>query len=76
MSHDDKLVSMANQIGRFFAAQGEARAVPEIAGHLRKFWTPRMRAGIVAHLQAGGAGLDDLPRKAVAVLAGEAAKAA
>ena len=76
MSHDDKLVSMANQIGRFFAAQGEARAVPEIAGHLRKFWTPRMRAGIVAHLQAGGAGLEDLPRKAVAVLAGEAAKAA
>lgn len=76
MSHDDKLITMANQIGRFFAAQGEARAVPEIADHLRKFWTPRMRATIVAHLQAGGAGLDPLPRRAVEVLAGEAAKAA
>ena len=44
MSHDDKLVRMANEIGKFFAAQGEARAVEGIATHLRKFWTPRMRA--------------------------------
>jgi formate dehydrogenase subunit delta len=76
MSHDDKLVYMANQIGRFFAAQGAARAVPAIADHLRKFWTPRMRAEIVAHLRAGGAGLDDLPRQAVAHLAAEDAASA
>lgn len=71
MSHDDKLVTMANQIGKFFAAQGEARAVPQIAEHLKKFWTPRMRAEIAAHLAAGGAGLDPLPRRAVESLAAE-----
>lgn len=76
MSHDDKLIHMANQIGKFFAAQGEERAVPQIAEHLRKFWTPHMRATIVAHLQAGGAGLDPLPRRAVAQLAAQAPVAA
>ena len=39
----DKLVMMANQIAAFFAAQGEARAVPQIADHVEKFWDPRMR---------------------------------
>jgi len=76
MSRDGKLVMMANQIGKFFAAGGEARAVPEIADHLRKFWAPRMREEIVAHLHAGGAGLDPLPRKAVELLAAEMPRAA
>ncbi len=71
MSHDAKLVRMANDIGKFFAAQGEARAVEGIATHLKKFWTPRMRAEIIAHAEAGGAGLDELPRRAVARLAAE-----
>ncbi len=55
----------ANQIGRFFASQGEERAVPLIADHLVKFWDPRMRSEIVAHLRSGGGGLDPLVRKAV-----------
>ena len=76
MSHDDKLVRMANDIGKFFAAQGEARAVEGISTHLRKFWTPRMRAEIIAHAEAGGAGLDDLPRRAVAGLAAASSAAA
>ena len=63
----DKLVYMANQIGKFFAAQGQS-AVPGIADHIAKFWDPRMRAAILAHLDAGGAGLDDLPRQAIASL--------
>ena len=46
----EKLVMMANQIGRFFAPQRGADPVAEIATHLRKFWDPRMRAAIVAHL--------------------------
>jgi formate dehydrogenase subunit delta len=53
----DKLVMMANQIGTFFASQGETAAVPGIAEHIRKFWEPRMRQAIFAHLDAGGAGL-------------------
>jgi formate dehydrogenase subunit delta len=59
MSHDntDRLVYMANQIGKFFESQGHDRAVPGIAEHIRKFWDPRMRKMIFAHLDAGGAGL-------------------
>ena len=64
----DKLVYMANQIGKFFAHEGERQAVDSIATHLKKFWDPRMRRAIVAHLDAGGQGLDSLARKAVAEL--------
>jgi formate dehydrogenase subunit delta len=65
MSHDDKLVMMANQIGKFFAPQKQGEPVTAIATHLRKFWDPRMRAAIVAHLDHGGAGLDEPVRQAV-----------
>jgi formate dehydrogenase subunit delta len=58
MSSPDKLVYLANQIGKFFVSQGEDQAVEGIATHLKKFWDPRMRAAILAHLAAGGAGLD------------------
>jgi formate dehydrogenase subunit delta len=58
MSSPDKLVYMANQIGRFFASQGDKVAVEGIATHIKKFWEPRMRNAIFAHLDAGGAGLD------------------
>ena len=68
MSSPDKLVYMANQIGKFFVTQGEAGAVDGIAAHLRKFWGPRMRAAIVAYLDAGGAGLDPKVRLAVETL--------
>jgi len=62
----DKLVYMANQIGKFFAHQGEAKAVAGIADHLAKFWDPRMRAAIQAHVAAGGStGLDPLVLRAV-----------
>lgn len=69
----DKLVYMANQIGKFFAAQNrrdEAKAVEGIETHLRKFWDPRMRQEIIAKLEAGeAAGLDPLARRAVERLA-------
>ena len=64
----DKLVYMANQIGKFFTSQGEADAAAGIADHLKKFWDPRMRAQILAHLAAGGAGLDPPVRRAVETL--------
>ena len=60
-----KLVYMANQIGKFFASQGEDQAVAGTLDHLKKFWDPRMRAQIVKHLDAGGAGLDPKVRAAV-----------
>ena len=65
MSSPDKLVYMANQIGKFFQNQGHDKAVPGIAEHIRKFWDPRMRRMIFAHLDAGGAGLDPFVRDAI-----------
>ena len=65
MQRDEKLVMMANQIARNVAVQGEARAVAAAADHIRRFWDPRMRAAIVAHLAAGGADLEPLARAAV-----------
>jgi formate dehydrogenase subunit delta len=64
----DRLIYMANQIGTFFQSQGHAKAVPGIAEHIRKFWDPRMRRAILAHLDAGGAGLDPDVREAIATL--------
>jgi formate dehydrogenase subunit delta len=62
MAHEkspDKLIYMANQIGKFFASQGKDEAVAGTAMHLKKFWDPHMRATIVAHLDStGGAGLE------------------
>ena len=67
-SSDERLVYMANQISRFFAAQKHDAAVRGAADHLAKFWDPRMRQHIRAHLAAGGAGLDPLAKEAVALL--------
>ena len=62
----ERLVYMANQIGKFFSHMKEAEAVAAIADHLAKFWDPRMRAQILAHLSAsGGKGLDPLVLAAV-----------
>ena len=61
----ERLVYMANQIGRFFATQGEDEAVSGTLNHIRKFWEPRMRREIVAHAERGGAGLDPHVRAAI-----------
>ena len=64
-----KLVYMANQIAKFFAAQGDDAAAAGVADHLQKFWDPRMRANIIAHAKSGGQGLSPSVAKAVAQLA-------
>jgi formate dehydrogenase subunit delta len=70
MSHEnsskpDKLIYMANQIGKFWTSQGQETAPTAIAEHIRKFWDPRMRAAILRHLDSGGDGLDPLVRAAI-----------
>ena len=67
MSHDPHatLVRMANQIALAFAAQGEARALPQIADHVNQFWDPRMRRAMAEHLAGGGDGLHPLALKAL-----------
>jgi formate dehydrogenase subunit delta len=76
--HSEYLVRMANDIGAFFASEGD----PEVAAagihqHIKRFWDPRMRSRIVAHFhETGGEGLDGPVRKAIEMLAEEmAAKA-
>jgi formate dehydrogenase subunit delta len=59
---------MADQIGKFFAAQGHDKAVAGVANHLTRFWDPSMRKKIVRHLNEGGEGLDPVVREAVARL--------
>jgi formate dehydrogenase subunit delta len=71
LSTHDKLVYMANQIAKFFAAEG-AGAVAGTADHIEHFWDPRMRAHIIAHLDAGGAGLDPVAKQAVEQIAAKA----
>ncbi len=67
------LVKMANEVGAFFGGESVSQeAVDAVANHLRRFWAPRMRAQIVAHHAQGGAGLSDLARQAVALLAADA----
>ncbi|MCB1498489.1 MAG: formate dehydrogenase subunit delta [Bauldia sp.] len=61
----DRLVYMANQIGRFFASQGPDQAVAGTADHLRLFWDPRMRREILAYVEADGEGLAPNVREAV-----------
>jgi formate dehydrogenase subunit delta len=70
----DKLVYMANQIGMFFRSQSDDAAAKGTAEHIKKFWDPRMREAIFAHLDAGGAGLDPPVRQAIELLRGVAIK--
>ena len=64
----DRLIYMANQIGKFFASQGADAAVTGTAEHIKKFWDPRMKSAILTHLDQGGEGLDPFVRDALATL--------
>jgi formate dehydrogenase subunit delta len=74
MSSDssEHLVQMANDIGNYFRAEPNRQvALDGIANHINKFWAPRMRKKFLEYVQQhGGAGLDELPRAAVAKVKG------
>lgn len=62
----DHLVKMANQIGAFFESEPDrGEALSSVANHLKRFWDPRMRRELVAHLENGGAGLSDIVSEAI-----------
>ena len=48
------------------------RSVAGTADHIEKFWDPRMRSLIIAHLDAGGAGLGPIARAAIGQIAQKA----
>lgn len=57
-----RLIKMANEIGAFFEAEPDrATALEGVAGHIRRFWDPRMRREILQWLdEHGGEGLTEL----------------
>ena len=69
----DKLVRMANQIATEFGNQRGADPAAATWDHLWHFWDPRMCTQIVAYLDQGGAGLNDIARRAVMMLRDESA---
>ena len=56
-------VRMANQIATFCKGYG-ADAAKETADHINRYWEPRMRNALFAHLEKGGEGLDPLVKEA------------
>ena len=69
----DLLIKMANQITAFWEGEaGEEVAAKETATHLRRYWEPRMRAQMIQYYEERqGSGLNDVAKKAVALLAAE-----
>ncbi|WP_300616169.1 formate dehydrogenase subunit delta [Dokdonella sp.] len=66
MSSTEHLVKMANDIAGYFESEPDrAAAADGMAQHLRRFWEPRMRRRIAAHLDAGGDGLSELAKAGV-----------
>jgi formate dehydrogenase subunit delta len=62
------MIRMANQIAAFFNGSGPEVAARDSAEHINKFWDPRMRAELFAHLDKGGEGLDPTIIKAASLL--------
>jgi len=68
----ERLVSMINDIATFFAADPEPGAAARgVESHITRFWDPRMRRELIQHYRDGGAGLSDISRLAVVLLAAE-----
>lgn len=66
MNSIEKLVYMANQIARNLETAGPVRAARQTAEHIIAFWDPRMKDMILRHFDAGGNGLSDIARTAIA----------
>jgi formate dehydrogenase subunit delta len=65
----EHLVSMANDISRFFDGEyGTQDSPPNIATHITRFWDPRMRTQIIAYAAQGGGGLTPTALAAVKTL--------
>jgi formate dehydrogenase subunit delta len=67
----DLLVKMVNEISAYFAAEPDAeQAAKDVAGHLKRYWEPRMRRQIITYYrERQGAGLSELALRGVGVLA-------
>jgi formate dehydrogenase subunit delta len=68
MKPDEKLAYMANQIAKFFAAQGGERAARGVADHLQKFWDPVMRRDFLAAAAKDSSSLHPAVKAALPIL--------
>jgi formate dehydrogenase subunit delta len=65
-----RLVTMANDIANFFGSDPDTVAAAEqVAGHMKKFWEPRMREELRRHVSQGGEGMSSIAIQAVKKLA-------
>ena len=66
----ERLVAMANDIAAFFDAESDQAVAAEgVRSHIARFWDPRMRREIKAHVATGGAGLCATALAAIKALA-------
>ena len=70
------MIRMANQIATFFNGAGHEQAVKDTAEHINKFWEPRMRQALIAHLEAGGQGLEQTVKDSASLIRRPKAEAA
>lgn len=59
------MVHNANQIALFFVSYPHEEAVAGVAGHISRYWEPRMREQILRYAAHGGAGLHELVLEAL-----------
>ena len=66
--NNDNLIRMVNRIGAFFAARPDREeAMRDLAQHVRRFWEPRMRKQLFAHIdEHGGEGISETVLTALA----------
>jgi formate dehydrogenase subunit delta len=62
-----RLIKMANEIGAFFESDPDrAAALQGVAGHIKRFWDPRMRRELLGWVdQHEGEGLHELALAAI-----------
>jgi formate dehydrogenase subunit delta len=67
--HVEQLIRMVNQMGSFFEAMPDrGEALHDLALHLQRFWEPRMRRALLAHLDTeGGSALNPVSAEAIRV---------
>jgi formate dehydrogenase subunit delta len=68
MSNLERLIYMANQIARNFAAEGREKAIAATADHIAHFWDPRMRQLISKELDAGNPAIGEIAGGAIEML--------
>ena len=63
------LVKMANQIGSFFETMpNREEAMQDLAGHIHRYWDPRMRRALLKHItDEGGTDLTPVVLEAISL---------